>query len=312
MTRHVLFAMLMLSTLTSLAPPIAEATHVHLEMNDGGAPADGVYDVEISVFDAAEGGRLVDRWMVTEVAASSGRLSIPSHLDADTTGRDLWVEARVRESGRGPLEDVPGRVPLNAEKQLGVCEVDGTLSVNGAVGIGTTTPGSTLHIVAQSSPPLGLPADQNGLMLGSAANGDRWVQSYGGPLLLNGQGNPVGIGAVDPSVALNVNGLVKANGYLQPGSGGENLRILRGRIAADGSISHGSGFTVSKSSTGIYTVIPDQMFSGIPTVTATVFNAAGGRVSLSANAANQFEFTTWSAQGATADRDIEFIAVGNP
>jgi hypothetical protein len=312
MLRPSMFTITLIIILTLSGLSAADAGIVNIELSDGGTPANGTYDLEISVFDAERDGQLLDRWMVVGIEAVNGRLQVPSELRTAPPTGTLWLEARVRDAGEGTFEQLPGRIPMDVGKQFGVCQVSGDLSVAGGIGVGTATPASALHIVDQTSPPMGLPADQNGLMLGSDANGERWMQSYGGPLLLNPQGNTVGIGVVDPSVALNVNGFVKAHGFLQPGTGGESLRIVRGRIASDGTISGGSGFSVSKSTTGIYTVFLDQMFSTVPAVTATVFNASGGRVAVSANASNQFEFTTWTAQGTVADRDIEFIAIGNP
>lgn len=303
-----------LLVLVSLLPAIlatAETPDIVLEVSDRGAPVTGSYDLELAVYDAREGGSLIARWMATGVEAERGRLVTPSDLPPGTLSVGLWVEARVRAAGEGPMERLPGRVPLKAAEQA-ACQVTGVLSVTDRIGVGTATPAGALHIVTTSSPPIGLPFDENGLLLGSDTGGDRWVQSYGGPLVFNPQGNQVGIGDVAAGVQFNVEGLIRADGYLQPGSGGENLRILRGRVAADGSISGGTGFTVSHSATGIYTIFPDEAFSSAPSVTATVFNAAGGSVTVSANASNQFELTTRDPQGGFANRDIEFIAVGNP
>jgi hypothetical protein len=71
-------------------------------------------------------------------------------------------------------------------------QVDNT----GQVGIGEPNPAAALHITGPSNaPPSGLPAPDNGLLLGSnGAASYKWIQSYGGPLVLNPAGNDVSIG----------------------------------------------------------------------------------------------------------------------
>lgn len=76
----------------------------------------------------------------------------------------------------------------------------------GSVGIGTTSPAGPLHILAPAlEPPVGLPAAQNGLLLGlQSTAGYKWIQSYGGALALNPKGNNVGIGTTSPGATLHV------------------------------------------------------------------------------------------------------------
>jgi hypothetical protein len=75
------------------------------------------------------------------------------------------------------------------------------------VGIGTTRPWPTLHLMGTSGPPTGLSADNNGLLLGSNGTASyKWIHSYGGPLVLNNHGNNVGIGITNPAYKLHVNG----------------------------------------------------------------------------------------------------------
>lgn len=84
-----------------------------------------------------------------------------------------------------------------------------TTTFTGDVGIGTYYPAGSLHLLGSSVPPSGLPAGNNGLVLGSAGlSSYKWIQSYGGPLVLNLQGNPVGIGRI-PSYLLDVNGPIR-------------------------------------------------------------------------------------------------------
>jgi len=89
------------------------------------------------------------------------------------------------------------------------------IDASGRVGIGTTSPAGPLHILGPAvEPPAGLPAAQNGLLLGlQSAAGYKWIQSYGGALALNPKGNNVGIGTTNPGQKLDIEGsVIAANG----------------------------------------------------------------------------------------------------
>jgi len=70
-----------------------------------------------------------------------------------------------------------------------------------------------LRIGGNTTPPASLPGNGNGLLLGSSA-GYQWLQSYGGPLILNGNGGGlqlVGIGRTDPAWTLDVAGTIRGD-----------------------------------------------------------------------------------------------------
>jgi hypothetical protein len=80
----------------------------------------------------------------------------------------------------------------------------------GNVGLGTTNPRGALHILISGAPPSGLPAQENGLLLGiQDTGGYKWIQSYGGVLSLNPTGNNVGIGRTTATHRLDVNGAIR-------------------------------------------------------------------------------------------------------
>lgn len=66
-----------------------------------------------------------------------------------------------------------------------------------------------------------------------------------------------------------------AQGYVQPGSGGERLKTIRGNVSSAGGKTAGNGFTVTRDSAGTYTIIFSTFFSGIPSFTASAADTSG-------------------------------------
>lgn len=88
-----------------------------------------------------------------------------------------------------------------------------------------------------------------------------------------------------------------------------SLKIIRGEVNANGTTAQGSGFTVAKTGTGLYTI--SYSFSGAATVTlagrqgdwVAVLNGAPGSI-------QAFVITRAVVGGAAADSAFCFIAVG--
>ncbi len=102
--------------------------------------------------------------------------------------------------------------------------------------------------------------------------------------------------------------------YKVPGtSEGSPLRILRGHIAASGSITTGEGFTVTKTGTGAYTVTFTTPFSSEPTITATP-QVGLARIATCTNVGTgSAQIRTFDVTGSSAvaiDQDFHFIAIG--
>lgn len=82
---------------------------------------------------------------------------------------------------------------------------------------------------------------------------------------------------IDGAGTVSIPGTVKIGGsYNVPGAEEGNLRIIRGTVSSAGAVLYGSGFTVSRSSTGTgqYTVNFSLSFSSTPTVTVSGCNDA--------------------------------------
>jgi hypothetical protein len=172
---------------------------------------------------------------------------------------------------------------------------------DGRVGIGTTTPSYPLHIAAAEPAMLLQDTGSNSTQTGSISfwNGTqtltawvgfglatdphfsvvnvrpsgniRFVTVFGERVTIVPGGN-VGIGTTTPQVRLDVRGNVKmgTSGELFATGGEENLRIIRGTIAGDGTRVRGSGFTPSHPGTGDYAITFTTPFGETPTVTASL------------------------------------------
>lgn len=89
----------------------------------------------------------------------------------------------------------------------------------------------------------------------------------------------------------------------------DGLRIVRGIVAADGSITEGTGFTINKTGTGAYTVTYTTAFSDVPAFT---FNSSSQPVyringTTTASAASVLTFTL---AGVAADAAFHFHSIG--
>jgi hypothetical protein len=94
------------------------------------------------------------------------------------------------------------------------------------VGIGTSIPAGPLHINGPyGAPGNALPSGNNGLLFGT--NGDlsyKWIQSYGGALALNPEGNDVGIGTNNPTHLLSMGDGAYESGGVWTNASDRNLK----------------------------------------------------------------------------------------
>ena len=185
------------------------------------------------------------------------------------------------------------------------------------------SPNATLSLGQPGSVSSILFADGNGVV---ASNGFRFhLSSSGGRFVFLDapSGNElvnissfngfVGLGTANPNTKLDVRGHIKlgVNGEFFAPGGVENLRILRGRIAGNGTISTGQGFTVVKTGTGAYTVTFTVGFASEPTITATPQVGLARIATVTNVGTGSAQFRTWdSAGGAAVDQDFHFIAIG--
>ena len=94
--------------------------------------------------------------------------------------------------------------------------------------------------------------------------------------------------------------------------GDEQLRIVRGSVDSDGTITKGSGFSVTKGAVGSYTINFTTPFGSAPSVTCTLNGSLGRVVGFfsSGATASGYAVLISSTTDVAADRNFDFIAVG--
>lgn len=128
-------------------------------------------------------------------------------------------------------------------------------------------------------------------------------------------GGLVGIGTTSPTTKLDVRGDVRLGStgqYYAPG-GAENLRILRGRISSTGAVLVGSGFTASRTGTGLYVITYSTAFSGTPVLTLSpAVGSTGGPYGAHTNGVltTSAGVRITTASGTNIDDTFDFILIG--
>ena len=219
----------------------------------------------------------------------------------------------------------------------GAGTVGGTLTANGNVGIGTSSPLRTIQIGASPdaaftvSPRNATPnagfirfGDSTGWKLHFA----RSRESSGGALntgtsgllmTIQDNGN-IGVGTANPQTKLDVRGEVKlgSTGQFFATGGDENLRIIRGGFNAAGNIDLGSGFTVTVVPLGggsfFYDIHFNTPFSGTPAVTANCRAVSASDICVADTLTDTAGFVQiyGSVPGGNTfiDGQVRFIAIG--
>jgi len=139
----------------------------------------GVSNIANGLNSTVPGGN--QNWAIGDFSFVAGRRAVANHQ-----GAFVWADAT--DAGFASTRD----------NQF-------LIRANGGVGIGTNDPQAALHILNAGAPPLNLPANNNGLLLGiQSTAGYKWLQSYGGALSLNPVGNNVGVNTTTPQRQLEV------------------------------------------------------------------------------------------------------------
>lgn len=145
--RHALVAAVLACTLVESAAGAAFVYDGRLD--DGGRPAEGRYDIQITAFDGAQATALLDAPMIFEgVEVREGRFRLEFDLP-QAAGDSAWLQMAVRDEGSGAgFAALEGRVKAIAAPSVGACwSTTGDFDVRSGNFLGTLDE-STLRLVA--------------------------------------------------------------------------------------------------------------------------------------------------------------------
>ncbi len=84
-------------------------------LTDGGAPANGNYDLQFALFDAVSGGTLIGTQTQNAVSVSAGIFTVQLNFGANAfPGADRFLEISARPSGGGSFTLLTTRQPITS------------------------------------------------------------------------------------------------------------------------------------------------------------------------------------------------------
>jgi hypothetical protein len=99
----------------SAQSPVGTAFTYQGRLNDGGSPANGIYDFLFYMYDAQSDGNFLSNYGVPNLAVSDGYFTVQLNYGSGAfTGEARWLEILVRESGQADYTTLSPRVPLLA------------------------------------------------------------------------------------------------------------------------------------------------------------------------------------------------------
>jgi hypothetical protein len=187
--------------------------------------------------------------------------------------------------------------------------VGGTLGVTGAVTTSSTVAVGTNLTVGGTAIVTGNTTLNGTLAVTGAVTGSSTAQ-----FTAIGVGvAPPAAGKIQTSGDIEAGGLVSAaNGFKQPGTGGETLKMIRGIVDSAGAVIEGSGFTAVRNSTGNFTITFSTAFSDIPSFTGTPVAATGNRsITILSATTTQINYENRANNdNALANNDHHIIVIG--
>jgi hypothetical protein len=120
---------------------IAATFSYHGSLQDGGKPAQGAYDLELTLYSAASGGRPIGGpLLLYRVPVSGGSFSTQADFGPlSNLAGTAWLGVKLRPAGNGEFAALAARAPVTADATASVCP--GAWTTSGNAG---TTPGTGL------------------------------------------------------------------------------------------------------------------------------------------------------------------------
>ena len=127
-----------------------------------------------------------------------------------------------------------------------------------------------------------------------------------------GDTGDVGIGTTTPVAKLDVRGSVALgnNGQLRAAAGEVDLRLMYGNVNAGGGIINGTGFAVTNTGTGAYTITFATPFSGPPALTANAVANSSLTVMVTSIAPNAATIQIRNGISVLTSANFTFTAIG--
>lgn len=159
---------LLLSLLLSLGHATAAAPmSYHGQLSDGGRPANGRYDLQISLYSSANAGSLLGYPTTLEdVEVINGQFRVELEAPSAAHNSPAWLQAAVRDgTSNGAFNEIAGREKVTLAPLIGACwSTTGDTGSNPAVNFLGNTDNQTLVL----SSPQGVRINQPGQISGGA------------------------------------------------------------------------------------------------------------------------------------------------
>lgn len=290
--------------LALLCPNLRAATfNYHGSLQDAGRPAEGSYDLELTLYSAPEGGRVLGGPLTMyKVPVHDGGFSTEADFGPLTyANSDVWLAVKVRNANGGEFSSLSGRAPIGANATA-AASCPGSWGLMGNAG---NPPGTSYLGTADAQP---LTIKVSNLQVANAFLGSgilpSWVGGGSMNFSINANGSFIG-GGGSSTTSGNANGVgpygVVGGGLgNQAGVSGVSYSTVGGGISNHASGSSSSiGGGGSNTASNDYTVVGGGTSNTASGLRATV---PGGSSNVAAGA-----FSLAAGQHAQANHDGSFV-----